>query len=210
MYITTNNQLYFCLTKSTKPLAYLDRLTERCPGFGWDRVHCLPNAWCSAVLQIQYERWQHTDVLVLLSSAYTKSRTLQCLMLYWGAGAQEPRGSTARRSDLKWTKEYSTPQDECPVYKLRAVDSGTAWASVRKRGTDVLCITCFSWVLFLFFISSIISILYFISVIKPTSCTLFQLSPDSTKGKGTSGALYLPTNQAKLKSQQKSVIYMEP
>lgn len=54
-----------------------------CPGFGWDRVNFLPSSWYSAVLWIQYENNVDNTLvfLLLLSSAYSKSRTFQLPMV---------------------------------------------------------------------------------------------------------------------------------
>lgn len=46
----------------------------------------------------------------------------------------KPRGSTARRGDLNWTKEYSIPQDTCLVYKLRGADSEPLTAAQGQPG----------------------------------------------------------------------------
>lgn len=52
------------------------------PSFSWDGAHFLPSSWCSAVLDFGWQTcWHHADLWLLLSRAYTQSRTCQLLML---------------------------------------------------------------------------------------------------------------------------------
>lgn len=52
------------------------------PSFSWDGAHFLPSSWCSAVLDLGWQTcWHHADLWLLLSRAYTQSRTCQLLML---------------------------------------------------------------------------------------------------------------------------------
>lgn len=78
------------------------------PSFSWDGAHFLPSSWCSAVLDLGWQTcWHHADLWLLLSRAYTQSRTCQLLMLPcqgggWGCPWQN-QGSWP-----KWPKGHSS------------------------------------------------------------------------------------------------------
>lgn len=72
------------------------------PSFSWDGAHFLPSSWCSAVLDLGWQTcWHHADLWLLLSRAYTQSRTCQLLMLPCQAGGAHDRTRAADPSDQR-------------------------------------------------------------------------------------------------------------
>lgn len=50
---------------------------------------------------------------------------------------KKPRGSTARRGDLNWTKEYSTQENTCPINKLGGADGEPLIAAQGQPGHHI-------------------------------------------------------------------------
>lgn len=115
-----------------------------CPDFIWVSNNFLI-IWYSAVVLIQYEvitHWCFGCCKVVL----TPNPALSSFLCFTREQVHEKSGGrTARTADPNGQRDIPYRRMSCPGHKLEAVRCdrvSTGW-------TAVLCITCFSWILFL-------------------------------------------------------------
>lgn len=131
------------------------------------------SSWNSVVFWIYYEN----------NIDNTTSRTSQFPSLCWWANAQE-----ARREQLTRTGQRDVPYQRMSHSVCK--QEGFGWASVSDWWAMVSCITCLSWVLFLFkLLLSSFSLCLTISILKLFLCQPmgFTFSPQSSSPSAQDG-----------------------